>query len=122
MATILVIDDEKGIRDVLRTSLELSGYHVLTASNGKDGLACSRDMDIDIVVTDIFMPEHDGFETIMEFKKIIPDIKIVAISGGGYFDPHSALRTAEHLGAHFGFNKPIDLTIFIAKINFLLQS
>ncbi|MBN1479362.1 response regulator [candidate division KSB1 bacterium] len=121
MATILVIDDEKGIRDVLKTSLELAGHDVLVAANGKDALTRGEQGPIHVVITDIFMPEQDGFETIMHLKKTAPQIKIIAISGGGYFNPENALKTAEHLGAHYGFNKPFNLQDLIEKIDSMLK-
>ena len=120
MATILVIDDEKGICDVLQTSLQLTGYTVLLAENGRNGLRLAETSPIDLVITDIFMPEQDGFETIMHLKKMSPNIKIIAISGGGYFNPDNALKMAEHLGAHYGFNKPFNIVKLTQKVEELL--
>jgi DNA-binding NtrC family response regulator len=120
MATILVIDDEKGICDMLQTSLQLSGHTVLLAENGKHGLKLAEANPIDLVITDIFMPEQDGFETIMYLKKMSPDLKIIAISGGGYFNPDNALKMAEHLGAHYGFNKPFHIVKLTSKVEELL--
>lgn len=121
MATILVIDDEKGIRDIIHMSFEISGHNVLIASNGKDGSALASKHAIDLVITDIFMPEQDGFETIRHLKSVAPSVKIIAISGGGYFDPNNALKMANHLGAHYGFNKPFDIQDLINKTNQLLE-
>jgi len=120
MAVILVIDDEKGICDILQISLEMVGHNVEIALNGKDGLALALKRPFDMVITDIFMPEQDGFETILHIKKTAPQVKIIAISGGGYFDPNNALKMAERLGAHYAFNKPFDLPNMIEKINSLL--
>jgi YesN/AraC family two-component response regulator len=121
MATILAIDDEKGIRDIIQMSFEISGHTVLIASNGKDGSALASKHAIDLVITDIFMPEQDGFETIRHLKSVAPSVKIIAISGGGYFDPNNALKMANLLGAHYGFNKPFDIQDLINKTNQLLE-
>ena len=120
MANILIIDDEQGILDLLKEALELDDHTVFIAVNGKKGLVFSQTNRLDIVITDIFMPEQDGFETIMQLKRTAPAIKIIAISGGGYFASDNALRTAEHLGAHYAFNKPFNIQDLRTRVKMLL--
>ena len=83
MARILVIDDEELARFTLREILEAAGHEVIEASNGNEGTAFQRANPCDVVITDMIMPEKEGLETIVELKGEYPDLKIIAISGGG---------------------------------------
>jgi CheY-like chemotaxis protein len=102
---ILIIDDEEGIRQLMRLALEENGYEVLDAANGKDGLKIYRISHPDLVITDIFMPEMDGLETIMALRRENPDVKIMTISGGGSRG-HDYLPAARKLGASCSLPKP----------------
>ena len=82
MARILLIDDSEDLRAMLRDELAAAGYDVTAVANGHAGLAAVREAHVDVVVTDIFMPERDGLETIAELRRDFPRIKIIAISGG----------------------------------------
>ena len=106
MASILVIDDEKEIRIALRSLLEGSGYDVICASDGKEGLKLYNEKPTDLIITDLIMPEKEGLATIMELKRISPDVKIIAISGGGRNDPGEYLTLAKQLGAQRTLEKP----------------
>ncbi|HLC15607.1 MAG TPA: response regulator [Thermodesulfovibrionia bacterium] len=104
MAKILIIEDEDHIRTLLGTMLEQEGYEVLTAQNGKEGIKVFHSNQIDLIITDIFMPEKEGLETITELKKEFPDVKIIAISGGGQKGNLSFLTIAKHIGANRTLN------------------
>ena len=78
---VLVIEDNAELRDYLRLALRSEGYEVLTARNGKEALALIDGQRLDAVVTDLFMPEMDGIETITALRRKLPDVKVVAISG-----------------------------------------
>jgi YesN/AraC family two-component response regulator len=99
MRKVLIIDDEPYILLMLKKMLEKAGYEVDMASNGKEGLALFEQHSIDLVITDIIMPDKEGLEIIMEMKKQRPDLKIIAISGGGRISPESYLECATHFGA-----------------------
>jgi CheY-like chemotaxis protein len=103
MAQILIIDDEDTVRDMLRDILEPEGYVILDAPNGQKGLEIYQSETIDLVITDIMMPEKDGFETISELHQIKPDIKIIALTGYGLHN----LPIAFDLGAALVYEKPI---------------
>jgi CheY-like chemotaxis protein len=108
MARILVIDDELPLRRVLRSILERAGHTVLDAPDGREGMALCQQEPTDVVVTDIFMPEKDGVEVILELKKLASKPKIIAMSGGGrkgLFEWNSA---ALALGADRVLVKPFD--------------
>lgn len=80
--SVLVIDDEDLVRDMLRRALESAGIEVVVAADGREGLKAYLANPTDVVVTDILMPEKEGIETIIELKREHPNVKIVAISGG----------------------------------------
>ena len=94
MARILVIDDDDQILRTLHQVLEMEGHEVVDASNGKEGIKLFRENGADLIITDIVMPEKEGLETIMELRRDFPDIKVIAISGGGRVDPESYLTLA----------------------------
>ncbi len=106
--TILVVDDEVQIRRMLRQMLEREGFRVLEAADGTEALRSHATEPADLVITDIFMPETDGFETIRELRKGSPEIGIIAISGGGKTVKEDLLPYAEMLGADRIMAKPLD--------------
>ncbi len=81
--TILVIEDEPGVREIVRRLLEIRGYRTLTAENGADGLVIYRQCSdrVSLVLTDMRMPGVQGRELIRELRDINPDARIVAMSG-----------------------------------------
>ena len=106
MAKILVIDDDQQIRELLHEILERGGHDVLQAENGLAGLRAVASEPVDIVITDIIMPDKDGLETITELRKNHPAIKIIAISGGGRQLNRDFLPTAQAFGADLALYKP----------------
>jgi CheY-like chemotaxis protein len=106
MATILVIDDDQEVRDFLVAVLERAGHEVTTAGNGRDGVAMFREHAVQVVITDIIMPEKDGIETILDLRREHPDLKVIAISGGGRTTPENYLHSARLLGADRAMRKP----------------
>jgi len=80
---ILVIEDDLEFGEDLCKTLVNKGYRVLSATNGNEGFYMYQDNPVDLVITDILMPEKDGVEMILDLKKCFPDVKIIAISGGG---------------------------------------
>lgn len=103
--TILVIDDDEPMRTSLTYLLELSGYRVVTAEDGHQGLRAFHEESPAAVVTDIMMPQQDGIGTIREMRRLDPQAKIIAISGGGRIDKSDYLSVAEKLGADIGIEK-----------------
>ncbi len=121
MASILIIDDDESIRSFLKERLMYEGFNVLTAINGKEGMALFNENQVDLVITDIIMPDKDGFETIIELKRICPDIKIIAISGGGRGQPGYYLDTAKCFRAEYTFEKPFKTSDLLEAVNALLK-
>ena len=106
MPRILLVDDNEPFRKMLHKTLEHAGYEVQEAPNGKAALEAYRHQPSDLVITDLVMPEKEGIETIMEFRRLNPAIRIIAISGGGRMKPKSNLEMAAKLGARATLAKP----------------
>ena len=117
---ILVIDDDEQMRVLLRQVMEWSGFTVDDAENGRKGMQIQRRQPADLVITDLIMPEQEGLETISLLKKEFPEVKIVAISGGGRIGPEAYLPAARELGADLVFSKPFDVKEFVTAVRGLL--
>jgi DNA-binding response OmpR family regulator len=120
MPLILVIDDEVHIRTLLREMLERSGYEVMDAPDGAAGIRLYRENPADLVITDIIMPKKEGLETITDLRIEFPEVKIIAMSGGGTVGPESYLQIAEGFGALRIFAKPFKMNELLAAIQELL--
>ncbi len=103
---ILVVDDDAGVRDVVRSMLESEGYCVSVAQNGREALNALKTQDFQVVITDLVMPEQEGIETIKIVRRDYPAVKVIAMSGafGGDY-----LRIAGYLGAHGTLAKPLQM-------------
>ena len=116
MKKILVIDDEPHIRSLLKRMFEREGFHVATASDGKEGLAMFEQEPADIVITDIIMPGMEGIETIRALRKSNPTLPILAMSGGGRMAPDAYLNMAKLLGAYEVLRKPIEREVLLSVV------
>ena len=108
MESILIIDDEPQIRSMIRLVLERAGYSVMEAADGVEGIRRFHENPAHLIVTDLIMPNKDGIGMIIELKKEFPDVKIIAMSGGGLNRPEGYLRGAQKLGAACTLSKPIN--------------
>lgn len=122
MKSILVVDDEKGIRKVMRAILENEGYSVLEAAGGNEAIIQYGKHGPDLVVTDLLMPGKDGIETLFELKQMNWNVKIVALSGGGRICPENYLNYAMKLGAIAALEKPFTSQEFITVIKQAIAS
>ena len=121
MARILVIEDEELVGFALHDTLTSVGHEVYVSRNGEEGIARLNDDPVDILVTDLIMPEKTGIETIIETRKANPSIKIIAISGGGRTRNFSFLQLAKEYGADFTLEKPIDDERLLDAVSACLQ-
>lgn len=117
MAKILVVDDEDLVRMTLRQMLEADGHEVLEAANGREGVALHSSDPVDLVVTDIIMPEQEGIETIVQLRRKNPQLKIIAISGGGRMKNMDFLKIASHVGADATLTKPFSTKELLETVN-----
>lgn len=122
MARILLIDDDDSLRTMLRLTLIHFGHTVIEARNGKEGLDAFPQAKADLVITDIVMPEKEGNEVLIELRKKDPQVKIIAMSGGGRGKATDYLRVATQLGAARALAKPFSNEALMAAINEVLPT
>jgi CheY-like chemotaxis protein len=118
LAQLLVIEDDTEIRELMNTMLTGAGYGVVIARNGYEGVEKYKSEEIDLVITDIMMPEKDGIETIRELKKCNKAVKIIAVTG--YRGSFNRLPAAEFLGAQETLLKPFTKMDLLATVGKLL--
>lgn len=110
MPSVLVVDDEDQIRQLIRETLEQAGYDVQEASDGKQGLERYRAKPADLVIMDILMPDQDGLESIMTLRREFPASRVIAITGGSdMIGILNFLDVAKMLGARRTLQKPFDM-------------
>jgi two-component system, cell cycle sensor histidine kinase and response regulator CckA len=112
---ILVADDEASVRSFLRTVLEQDGYEVWEAAEGKQVNALAG--QVDLVITDLAMPEQDGIETIRELRRVSPGAKIIVFSGAF----GELLKVAKALGADAVMDKPVSPDVLLGKVAQMLR-
>ncbi len=120
MKRILIIDDDDQFREMLYYMLQRAGFDVEEAADGDKGISLQQKHPFDLVITDIIMPNKEGIGTIIELRKDYPNLKIIAISGGGRVVPNEYLDYAKKLGAHLTLSKPFERKELIDAINGLL--
>lgn len=119
--SILVADDEEGIRQLLSHWLQRAGYQVTCVDCGQEAARALRARPFDLIITDIVMPDGDGFELITEFRRAQPATRILAISGGGkYLQGADCLRMAKGLGAHGAVMKPFTREQLLAGVDAIM--
>ena len=111
--TILVIDDEQGVRDLFAKVLSRQDYNVLTAASGADGIQVAREQKVNLILLDIKMPGMDGLETLRRLKKVSPETAVIIITGFGTLQTS---RKALKLGAVDYITKPFDLDFALSVI------
>lgn len=110
MAKILVVDDEPTLRTMLTHMLEKDDHEVLVANDGAQGIDLYRENRPDLVISDLVMPNKNGIDMILELKKEYPDLRLIAISGGGGITgSFDYLPTAKLVGANIILKKPFGL-------------
>ena len=102
---VLVIEDNGELRDYLRVALEAQGYEVRTADNGRTALPYLEGHGVDVVLTDLYMPEMDGIETLATLQQRFPRVRVIAMSG----KPSTHMPVMEQLGAYRVLKKPFGI-------------
>ena len=105
---VLVVDDNEDMRVTVQALLQADGFDVVVAADGEAALALHRKSPADVVITDLFMPDKDGIETIIELRKLYPAVKIVAMSGWTSTQGSDYLQVAREIGAAVTLQKPFD--------------
>ena len=121
MQSVLVIDDDSGIRELLADTLQEAGFHVHVAQNGVHGLRAFAQNPADLVITDILMPEKEGCSTIVDLRDIAPDVRVIAMSGGNFNSADAYLNLAREVGADKVIEKPFMPSELLSIIKELLD-
>lgn len=118
MARILIIEDDPNMRSLLELTLRSAGHQVQSAPHGGEGLKCQAASPAELVITDIFMPEKEGLETIRALRRADPKLKIMAMTG--LPDLGDPLTAARRLGANSTLEKPFQPHELLAAVQELL--
>ena len=120
MAHILIIDDDDNLRAVLRRVLETEGYQVSAACDGQEALQLFE-RSVDLVITDMLMPQMGGLETIDALRQRAAGVPIIGMSGGGQIRPEEYLNVAAALGANRTLSKPFARAALLETVSELLS-
>jgi len=122
MSRVLIVDDEKHVRDMLMKMIEPGGYKVVEVGSGAEACNVCKEMSVDLIITDMVMPEKNGIDLIMEVKKKHPDISVIAISGGGGITGrYDYLEIAKLLGVKNILKKPFAMTELRLAVDNILK-
>lgn len=126
MARILIVDDDTAVQATVRLLLERAGHHVVTAGDGRKGLALLEAGDVDLLFLDIFMPGMDGFETMRMVHQVRPLVPIIVISGRAISSEEGGapdfLTMATKLGAVSSLQKPFKPAALLAAVADCLEA
>ncbi len=115
MISVLVVDDDEHLCQAIADGLAQAGYATREASNGKELLDLFREAPSDIVITDLFMPDFDGFEVIMHLRREVPNVPIIAMSGADD-SKVNYLKAAAQFGAVYTVKKPFRFEELLEKV------
>lgn len=118
---ILIIDDEASAREILRKILEIEGYEVVEAVNGHQGVELFSAQPCDLVITDMVMPVKDGLKTILEIREMVPDLPVIAVSGGGAISKERYLAVAGYIEGVVAIAKPFSRQQIVESVRQLLD-
>jgi CheY-like chemotaxis protein len=114
---VLIVDDNTALRESLQLVLSQAGYEVETARDGGEAVQVQASHPADVLLTDIFMPDRDGIETIQLFRSRYPAMGIIAMSGDAHFPVQTDyLQVAEVAGANFTLRKPFKPQALLEKL------
>ncbi len=117
MLSVLIVDDQVEIRQLIRDALEGAGYRVEEARDGKEGLERYRSKPVDLVLMDIVMPDQDGLEAIMALRREFPEAHIIAMTGASdTIGILNFLDVAKMFGAKRTLQKPFDLRTLLDAV------
>ena len=120
MAHILLIEDSEVVRDLFRVFLEQPGYVVRAASTGSEGMRLFREHPADVVITDLYMPDGDGFDVLNILRCEVPVPKIIVVSGRSGQD--EILTAAKLMGADLALGKPVSMDQLLKAVESVLDT
>jgi len=122
MARILVIENDSALRAVVRQFLDEAGHDILEAEDGAAGMALFRADPVDLIITDLLMPNKEGIETILDLRRQAPDVRIIAMSGAEQAGGVDLLGYARKLGASHSLKKPFRRRALLDAVAAALQN
>ena len=122
MAHILIIDDDPTIRNLFAQFLQGEGHDIFVAGDGQKGISVLESRHIDLVITDLVMPEMDGLELLLNIREAESTVPVIAISGGMRDLPINFMEHAKAFGADYVLKKPIPLDVLKTAVGHLLDT
>jgi CheY-like chemotaxis protein len=119
---VILVEDDDALRKVLELMLDDAGYHVLPARNGIEAMEMVEIRKIDLLITDLVMPEQEGVETIIRIRRKHPSLPIIAMSGAGDVRAGTYLKIAGSVGANLLLAKPFDHADLLLAVDNLLSA
>jgi two-component system, chemotaxis family, chemotaxis protein CheY len=117
MPSVLVVDDQEQVRQLIRETLEQAGYEVDEARDGKEGIERYRAKAPDLIIMDILMPDQDGLEAIMTIRREFPDTRVIAMTGASdTIGVLNLLDVAKMFGARRTLQKPFELKVLLDAV------
>lgn len=114
---MLIVDDDADMRLSLKLALEMAGYSIELAADGREALAIQKQRPADVLITDIFMPESDGFEVIDAVRRGFPHTRIVVVSGGARLAKREYLLDAALMDVDAVLQKPFDVETLLRTLD-----
>jgi DNA-binding response OmpR family regulator len=112
-----VVDDDRDLRHLIQEVLRTEGYKVSVAEDGEQGIKLQREEPASLLITDVFMPNKEGIETIRDFRQEFPNVPIIAMSGGGKLRSRTgSLFTAKEVGAEITLQKPFEMSDLLRSV------
>ncbi len=122
MANVLLLDDDEMLRSLLAETLQAEGHTVTQSDNGFAAFNIENLVGIDLMITDLFMPRVDGLEAILNARRDIPNLRIIAMSGGGEYVKSDFLTHTKKFGVAEVLHKPFHLKAFQDTVRAVLAS
>ena len=123
MPSILIVDDESPVCMMIKDMLEPVGYEITSTQSANEAISLFESSPCDLLITDMVMPETTGIDLIMKIREKSPDVKVLAISGGGGINGRfDYLAVAELLGAKAIMKKPFNMTELREKVKEILAA
>ena len=113
---MLLIDDDPDFRRPLELAIRRAGFDLRVADNGREALRILQENPVDVLVTDIIMPEMEGIELILKLRRLHSELPVIAMSAGGRGDAESYLDLARDCGARFLLNKPFRIEALLGAL------
>jgi CheY-like chemotaxis protein len=122
MANILIVDDDEIMRALFEGMVTEAGHQATLCGTSQEAIRIAEEIKPDLIITDIFIPEEGGLKVIGHVKEVLPDTKIIAISGFDIRQDVDVLELAKRGGADETFSKPVHAQVLCETIKLLLES